>query len=85
MGLSYLKQSNFIGPNGPMYPQEIKVGQTVLFLDLVPLPRGLQKLLTNYRNRRPSRVFRMTLLSREMVDGVEESRFDIEMAHKCLT
>lgn len=59
--------SNFIGPEGPMYPQEIEVGQRVLYLNL------------------PWRVFYMTLLSREMVGGIEESRFDIELAHECLS
>ena len=62
-----MKHSNFIGPDGPMYPQEIRVGQRVLFLSL------------------PWRVLYMTLLSREMVDGIEESRFDVELAHECLT
>ena len=75
-----MKQSNFIGPQGPIYPQEIEVGQTVLFIDTTPLPTGMQRFLK--KKQRPSRIFRMTLLARGMVDGVEENRFDIELAHE---
>lgn len=82
MSYVFSKHSNFIGPEGALYPQEIQVGQTVLFVDSTPLPGVMERW--RKKKRRPSRVFRMTLLSREMVEGVEENRFNIESVHECL-